>query len=182
MTLRLPAEMIGEMIAHSYEDLPNECCGIITSEDGVATKLHRIRNAEASHFRYKMDQDDVFRGLKDVDLDDSRILVTRTKKIQKKWGARRHVFISSNLLVDQLKQVVDQIGIGRDDIRPFSKCLHCNLPIDRIDKNEVYGLVPDYIWETHDAFNRCSRCQRIYWSGSHAERSMAMIESIFNAE
>ncbi len=114
--------------------------------------------------------------------DDPRILITRSKKIQKRWGAREHVFISSNLLVEQLKQVVDQIGIGRDDIRPFSKCLHCNLPIDRIDKNEVYGLVPDYIWESHDTFNRCKRCKRIYWSGSHAERSMEMIESIFNAE
>jgi uncharacterized protein with PIN domain len=110
---------------------------------------------------------------------DSRILVTRSKQIQKRWGDREHVFVSSNLLIEQLKQVVDQIGIGRDDIRPFSTCLHCNLPIDKIDKNEVYGLVPDYIWETHDAFNRCNRCRRIYWSGSHAERSLELIDRLF---
>ena len=56
-------------------------------------------------------------------MDASRILVTRSKQIQKRWGARELIFISSNLLVEQLKQVVDQIGIGREDIRPFSTCL-----------------------------------------------------------
>lgn len=114
--------------------------------------------------------------------EDPRILITRSKTIQKAWGPRDHIFISSNRLIEQLRQVVDQIGISRDDIRPFSNCIQCNLPIDKIDKNEVYGLVPDHIWETHDAFNQCNQCQRIYWSGSHTERSLEMIESIFDAE
>jgi uncharacterized protein with PIN domain len=42
--------------------------------------------------------------------------------------------------------------------------------------------VPDYIWETHDAFNQCPQCKRIYWSGSHAERSRELIGSIFDTE
>ena len=114
-------------------------------------------------------------------IEDPRILITRSKEIQKAWGSHEHVFISSNILVEQLKQVVDQIGISQNDIRPFSRCIHCNLPIDRINKNEVYGLVPDYIWETHDAFNQCNQCNRIYWSGSHAERSSEMIKMIFDS-
>ena len=113
-------------------------------------------------------------------IDGPRILITRSKLIQQKWGSRELVFILSNLLIEQLRQIVDEIGINREDIRPFSNCIQCNLPIDKIDKNEVYGLVPDYIWETHDAFNQCNQCQRIYWSGSHAERSMEMINMIFD--
>ena len=115
-------------------------------------------------------------------IEHPRILITRSKKIQKTWGAHDHIFITSNLLVEQLKQIVDQIGLSRNDIRPFSRCIHCNLSIDRINKNEVYGLVPDYIWETHEAFNQCNQCKRIYWPGSHAERSMELIESIFDAK
>jgi uncharacterized protein with PIN domain len=109
-----------------------------------------------------------------------RILITRSKKIQKTWALHHHVFITSNLLVEQLKQVVGQIGIDRDDIQPFSICIHCNLPIGEVDKRDVYGLVPDYIWETHDAFKRCRQCKRIYWSGSHAERSMERINQLFS--
>jgi uncharacterized protein with PIN domain len=114
--------------------------------------------------------------------EEPRILITRSREIQKKWGPHDHIFISSNLLVEQLKQVVNQIGLSRNDIMPFSRCIHCNLPIDRISKNEVYGLVSDYIWEIHEAFNQCSQCKRIYWSGSHAERSMKMIKMIFDVK
>jgi len=113
-------------------------------------------------------------------LADHRILITRSREIQKMWGDHHPVFITSSLLVEQLKQVVDHVGIDRDDTRPFSLCIHCNLPIGEVDKSDVYGLVPDYIWETHDAFNRCRQCKRIYWSGSHAERSMDMIDQLFS--
>ena len=113
-------------------------------------------------------------------LEDYRILITRSKKIKKMGGRHPLVFIRSNLLIEQLKQVVGQIGIGPDDARPFSRCIHCNIPIGEVNKNDVYGLVPDYIWETHDEFNRCRQCKRIYWPGSHAERSREMIDNLFS--
>ena len=113
-------------------------------------------------------------------LEDYSILITRSKKIKKMCGGRHHVFIRSNRLIEQLKQVVGQIGIGPDDTRPFSRCIHCNIPIGEVNKNDVYGLVPDYIWETHDEFNRCRQCKRIYWPGSHAERSREMIDNLFS--
>ena len=115
-------------------------------------------------------------------LEDHRILITRTKKIQKAFASHNHVFIRSSFLVEQLKQVVGQIGINPVDIQPFARCIHCNLPIGEVNKNDVYGLVPDYIWETHDVFNRCRQCERIYWSGSHGKRSMEMIKKIFGSE
>ncbi len=115
-------------------------------------------------------------------IEDHRILITRTKKIQKAFASRNLVFITSNSLVEQLKQVVDQKGITPDDIRPFSRCIHCNLPIGKVNKNKVYGLVPDYIWEIHDEFHRCSQCERIYWSGSHTEHSLGMVKEIFGSE
>ena len=115
-----------------------------------------------------------------VGLQEHRILLTRSKKIQKTWAFQHHVFITSNHLVEQLKQVVGQIGIDRNDVRLFSRCIYCNFPIDEIHKDEVYGLVPDYIWETQDAFHRCSQCKRIYWSGSHAERTLERVRQVFN--
>ena len=75
MTLRLPAKMIGDMIAHAYEDLPNECCGLITTDEGVPALLHRMRNADSSPFRYTMDSSDQIRVLREIDYDDSRVLV-----------------------------------------------------------------------------------------------------------
>ena len=114
------------------------------------------------------------------DLADDRILLTRTRKIQKKLAAHRTVLITSNYLVNQLKQVVDEIGINPSDIRPFSRCIRCNLAIAAVKKEDVYGRVPDYIWETHATFNECSLCRRIYWPGTHSIRSMEIISRLFS--
>ena len=113
-------------------------------------------------------------------LTDNRILLTRTKKIQKKFSTHRTVFVRSNFLDEQLKQVVAELGINRAEIRSFSRCIQCNLPIVEISKDDAYGLVPDYIWETQEAFNQCRQCERIYWPGSHAERSMEKIRLLFS--
>ena len=113
-------------------------------------------------------------------LDEGRTLITRTKKIRKAYPGSNNVFIESNSLQEQLKQTVEHLGIGRPDICPFSRCIHCNLPIDRIAREGVSGLVPDHIWETHETFNRCRRCDRIYWPGSHTERIADRIKELFD--
>ena len=61
MALRLPGAFVDEMIAHALEDHPNEACGIIAGKDGTATKVFRAINAEASPYRYKVDDKDLFR-------------------------------------------------------------------------------------------------------------------------
>ena len=114
-------------------------------------------------------------------LDEGRILITRTRKMQKAHFNRQHVFIEFNSLQEQLKQVVGQLNIQPIDIHPFSRCIHCNLPTEPIAREDVFGMVPDYIWETHRKFHNCRRCNRIYWSGSHSERSMDRIAQIFES-
>lgn len=113
-------------------------------------------------------------------LEVDRILLTRTRKIQKKFAVHRTVFITSNYRADQLKQVIDEIGINPSDIRPFSRCIKCNLTIAEVKKEEVYGRVPDFIWETHDTFNKCGQCKRIYWSGTHSVGCMEIINQLFS--
>jgi uncharacterized protein with PIN domain len=112
-------------------------------------------------------------------LESERILLTRIGKYRKMADEHRIVFVNSNYPVDQLKQVINDVGITNQDLRPFSRCAPCNLPIVDIQKDSVVGRVPDYIWETHDAFSRCPQCERIYWSGSHTKRSMERIEALF---
>lgn len=75
MTLKLPQAMIDEMVQHAIEDLPNECCGIITGKDGEAVQLYRTRNAEASPFRYSIDPRDLLRVEHDNDDEGRQVLV-----------------------------------------------------------------------------------------------------------
>lgn len=59
--MKIPAEIRDELIAHAREGLPNECCGMLGSKDGVATSVYRANNAEASPLRYNLDPQDQFR-------------------------------------------------------------------------------------------------------------------------
>ena len=112
-------------------------------------------------------------------LEPERVLLTRTAKIRHRFAAKRLVFIEADDVYEQLRQVIGELAIARQDIRVFSMCLQCNSPIIEVNKQAVYGRVPDYIWQTHDEFSRCRQCERIYWSGSHVARSRAIIEKLF---
>jgi proteasome lid subunit RPN8/RPN11 len=59
--MRIPKEAYEELLAHAREDAPNECCGLIGGENGVARTVYRARNAEASPLRYNLDPQDQFR-------------------------------------------------------------------------------------------------------------------------
>ena len=53
--LKLDKTFVDEMIIHSREENPKECCGIIAGKDDQAFRLYRITNTEKSPYRYLMD-------------------------------------------------------------------------------------------------------------------------------
>ena len=109
------------------------------------------------------------------------VLLTRTEQIRDTLSASRSlIFIGSNDTEEQLRQVINELGIDKKDIRPFSRCLICNVVNERIEKDRVYGQVPDYVWENNTVFQSCPQCKRIYWPGSHIERSLERIRDIFD--
>lgn len=57
-----------EIIAHAFEEDPDECCGILAGRDGAAAKLYRITNTVKSPYRYMMDPQEFL----DADLDSER--------------------------------------------------------------------------------------------------------------
>lgn len=108
-----------------------------------------------------------------------RIRLTRTRRVAMLHAPGRVIFITSDRVLDQIRQVVTALGLTQADIDPFSRCIRCNASIESIDKSSVFGQVPDYIWETQDTFRRCPRCTRVYWPGSHTTQSLARIRDIF---
>lgn len=114
------------------------------------------------------------------ELEPKRILLTRrTSCRDKTWDGHRFVVIRSDHYWDQLIEVIRATEITVASIRPFTRCIRCNTPLRSIKKMELQGKVPDYIWETHNTFKTCRRCRRIYWAGSHIERSAERIKGLF---
>ena len=111
-------------------------------------------------------------------LEKDRILLTRTQRIRKQFASRKLIFVESDHLDQQLIQVFRELGLKPAQTRPFSRCLQCNVPIVAVEKNALWGQVPDYIFETHDHFQKCAQCDRIYWPGSHTRRSLEKIQQL----
>jgi proteasome lid subunit RPN8/RPN11 len=59
--VRFSRALLEELIDHARDDLPNECCGIVASDDGAAVKVFRATNAEASPVRYSLDPREQYR-------------------------------------------------------------------------------------------------------------------------
>lgn len=109
----------------------------------------------------------------------NRILLTRTKRVRDRSTDHKLVFINSNDPYEQVREVLQALGIGAADTRPFSRCTRCNILTRQVDKDAVRSRVPDYVWETNSTFQICSRCRRIYWPGSHIQRSYDIIKQFF---
>ena len=115
-------------------------------------------------------------------LENDRILLTRTRRIQKLFAFRKLIFVESNHLTQQLEQIFRELDIAAAQIRPFSRCLQCNTSIVIVAKDSVWGRVPDYIFEIHDRFQKCPECDRIYWPGSHTRRSLEKIRQVLDLD
>ncbi len=80
--MKFTQSQIDEMIAHARDDLPNECCGVVGSKDGVAIDVHRAVNAAASPLRYEIDAKDflrIYNLIDDADQDVGAIYHSHTR-------------------------------------------------------------------------------------------------------
>ncbi len=108
-----------------------------------------------------------------------RWVLTRSKKVFEALGPDRCLLVQPDETLDQVRQVIHHFGLTRDDIRPLSRCTLCNQQMSETSKLSIVGQVPDYVWQRHEQFMKCSKCQRIYWRGSHTRRIHAMFDHWF---
>lgn len=71
--MKFTQSQIDEMVAHARDDVPNECCGVVGSKDGVAQEVHRAVNAAASPLRYEIDSEDFLRIYNLIDDADQEV-------------------------------------------------------------------------------------------------------------
>lgn len=65
--IRVSRAVIDEIVAHSREDAPNECCGLLGGAGGLIDTVHRARNAEESPLRYSVHPTDQLRIMERIE-------------------------------------------------------------------------------------------------------------------
>jgi len=109
---------------------------------------------------------------------ESRVVITRDtlmlERREFKNGLLKSIFIKDDKLVNQLKQVKSELKIS---LKPnLARCLVCNGLLSKVEKSDIKGKVPPYVYKTQDNFLFCKKCTKYYWRGTHYEN----IKNIFN--
>jgi uncharacterized protein len=110
--------------------------------------------------------------------EEDRIVLTRDRELLKCREIRRGCYVRALKPEKQLHEIAARYALG-PLARPFTLCLHCNLPLRAVDKSMVAHRVPDTVLSIHETFSYCSGCDRVYWPGSHYERMRLALKPIF---
>lgn len=108
---------------------------------------------------------------------EKRIVLTRDAGLLKR-SAINYGYIPRS--VDSRKQFreVTQRYRLKSLFIPFSRCVHCNGLITKIDKKKVERELPEGIKRNFDEIFICLNCRHLYWQGSHYKRINDMLERI----
>ena len=68
-SITIASDIRGAMIAHAFDELPNEACGLLAGRDGVPERIYRMRNADDSPFTYRLDPNEQIRVFNQIEDD-----------------------------------------------------------------------------------------------------------------
>jgi len=122
-------------------------------------------------------------AIKDADLVrravvEERQILTLDRRLPHEWRVGNVLLLSSDDAFEQLREVVERFEIQRPR-RFFTRCLVCNTKLRAASESEITEQVPDKIREWQSEFRHCPNCKKVYWAGSHTDRMLAAVESLF---
>ncbi len=98
---------------------------------------------------------------------DDRLLLTRDRELARRGGAQA-VYIESEALMDQVRQVADR-GLIEPEIR-MCRCSLCNTSLRPATAREIREARYAPRSARGKGFSWCPICRKLYWMGSHGDR------------
>jgi uncharacterized protein with PIN domain len=124
---------------------------------------------------YQNDYSD--RDLAEISQTEGRYLLTRDRGLLKRSSVRHGYCLRSTIPREQIVEVLRRFNLF-EVIRPFQRCMHCNGMLESVSKEEILERLEPDTKKYYQEFFRCTRCEQIYWKGSHYQRMKKFIERI----
>lgn len=142
---------------------------------GRLARWLRIMGYDTSYSSFISDRELIKKGR-----EEKRIILTRDTNLIKCKLVKDYLFIKSDNLEEQIRQVGACCNVPPPCTvpLPFSRCLLCNQEIREVKKEKIKDKVPPYVYKTQDRFAWCPQCGRIYWEGTHVERAKKRLSEI----
>lgn len=101
-----------------------------------------------------------------------RIVLTRSRSVLNRLKETPTLFIEHDQPSAQLRQVFGALNVRKAQLRPMRRCSLCNQLLEKASKDLLVSKVPAYVWQHCSEFKTCTRCKKVYWPGTHAQRWM----------
>jgi len=124
---------------------------------------------------YRNDYDDL--TLANISANQHRMLLTCDRQLLMRKQITHGYFIRTRQPKQQLLEVLSRFDLY-DQLKPFSRCMHCNGKTRAVDKQVVKDQLQARTRKYYSSFFQCEECKKIYWEGSHYLKMQAMIDSI----
>ena len=110
---------------------------------------------------------------------EGRIVLTRDRELLKRRPVTHGCYVHALKSEQQLREIVGRLDLVRS-AHPFTRCLHCNVPLRPVDKASVLDRLPPRVQAHYDRFSICDGCRRVYWEGSHWHNMRRLLDGLPN--
>jgi uncharacterized protein with PIN domain len=92
-------------------------------------------------------------------------------------GELKALLVTSDDPLRQIRQVIKDLGLN-PVFHPFSLCLECNRPLEKISRENVRDRVPPYVYRNQTQYVKCPNYHRVYWQGTHWQAMVKKLEGL----
>jgi uncharacterized protein len=143
--------------------------------DGHLGKLARDLRLLGFDVAYDRDADD--RQLLAIMRESNRALLTRDRRLLMHAMVQHGYYLRSQNPINQTIEVLRRFDLF-SAITPFTRCLRCNAPLQKVAKADVIEKLEPLTKIYYEQFRRCTGCDQIYWAGSHFSKLQTRLEGI----
>jgi uncharacterized protein len=119
-------------------------------------------------------------GIIDGFIRDERLLLSRNRQTTNKYDPS--LLIVSEQIGTQLQEIFKKGYIYLDKSRWFTRCLICNIQLEKISIENIKVQIPEYIFsQNNPRIHFCPCCGRYFWPGSHKTRMISQISKWLQA-
>ncbi|UCH64681.1 MAG: Mut7-C ubiquitin/RNAse domain-containing protein [Ignavibacterium sp.] len=119
--------------------------------------------------------------LVEISLNDKRAILTKNKNVLKRSEVTHAYFVRSFDVENQVREIIKRFDLQKE-INEFSRCMECNGLLQPVKKETIINQIPPKVANWLDTFFKCSKCNKIYWQGTHHQKMNSFIQSIKKIE
>jgi len=117
------------------------------------------------------------REIIEISNNESRIILTKNKRLLKFKDVNHGIFIRPGTPKEQTSRIITHLDI-KSNIKPFSRCLRCNSLLNTVPKEKILDRIPPKTKACCDDYVLCQTCDKIFWKGTHFIRMEKFVRQI----